>query len=587
MTGITATNDHHRALASWVWRNTHYAHGEEGAENLWGKGFTKGGDLRTREYWTGLFAHGFGLCGTTHSQWTAEMEYLLGHNRARGVGAAGHNSFEVFLTGGPYGAGQWTLLDHDLSTVIFDSSRQRLLSLAEVKRDPKRWTDRNYLPSRQNGWLPCGLHPGDGSSFTEFNVAEYLAGYASVPPIAHLRAGETMRRYFEPGLDNGKTFVFWGRNYQTGGIPGPERSLTWVNQPEAMYRSNKGAGHRPGQMRYGNVVYTYKPDFSDNSYKEGVVDESDSHVTFEFYTPYIIAAAPSSPSPWGIYDRGCHSGLILNGRAECPVSISVDQGTTWHTTKTFSDGLDLTDHVKGHRQYLLRFDAPAKALKDSGLVIRTVCQGNPNIFPRLKDQGTSVHFESTRCAVLSAGPNLDQARAHVAAGAFDSSSVTLRLNPPRATSPLTVYASAHIASGNPPDPKVTYQIDYSTDSGKTWEPMVRDWTIPRQGEQPPDFWSQSFCYGSANINHKAAHILVRFTNSGNRQIRRAEAHLVYRPGPDVPTRVTYHWTDARGPQTQSHIFQPGTNNPPWQLATAAKTKTHWVELEPVHLHDFR
>src|SRR5688572_566784 len=34
VTGIKPTNDHHRALASWFWRNTHYAHGEEGAEDL-------------------------------------------------------------------------------------------------------------------------------------------------------------------------------------------------------------------------------------------------------------------------------------------------------------------------------------------------------------------------------------------------------------------------------------------------------------------------------------------------------------------------------------------------------------------------
>src|SRR5687768_487482 len=56
VTGIDPANDHHRALASWFWRNTHYAHGEEGAENLWSTGFNGKGDLRTREYWTGLFA---------------------------------------------------------------------------------------------------------------------------------------------------------------------------------------------------------------------------------------------------------------------------------------------------------------------------------------------------------------------------------------------------------------------------------------------------------------------------------------------------------------------------------------------------
>src|SRR5271168_3279037 len=98
--GRKPVSDEDKALAAWLWRNTHYYHGEEGAQDLWGQGFTKGLDQRTREYWTGLYAHGFGLCGTTHSQWTAEMEALLGHTHSRGVGVEGHNSFEVFLKGG-------------------------------------------------------------------------------------------------------------------------------------------------------------------------------------------------------------------------------------------------------------------------------------------------------------------------------------------------------------------------------------------------------------------------------------------------------------------------------------------------------
>src|SRR5947207_10573583 len=136
--GVKPVTDEQKALAAWLWRNTHYAHGEDGAEDLWGQGFTRGDDLRTREYWTGLFAHGFGLCGTTHSQWVAEMEALFGHNRGRGVGVDGHNAFEVYLTGGPYGAGKWVLLDHDLSTVIYNADGSALLSIAEIQRDWKR-----------------------------------------------------------------------------------------------------------------------------------------------------------------------------------------------------------------------------------------------------------------------------------------------------------------------------------------------------------------------------------------------------------------------------------------------------------------
>src|SRR4051794_22247996 len=112
VTGIDPKTDEDKALASWFWRNGHYFHSEDGFQDLWGTGFVKE-ESRPREYWTGLFACGFGLCGTTHAQWSAEMERLLGHGRARVVGVDSHSSFEVYLKGGPYGAGKWVLLDHD------------------------------------------------------------------------------------------------------------------------------------------------------------------------------------------------------------------------------------------------------------------------------------------------------------------------------------------------------------------------------------------------------------------------------------------------------------------------------------------
>src|SRR3954469_23632575 len=149
VTGRGCTTDEDKALAAWLWRNTHYWHGEEAAEDLWGQGFGRGGDARGREYWTGLFAHGFGLCGTTHCQWVAELDARLGHGRGRAVGASGHTSCEVFLTGGAYGPGRWTLLDHDLSAVVFDEAGQRLLGLREVSADWRRLTDRGFRPERQ------------------------------------------------------------------------------------------------------------------------------------------------------------------------------------------------------------------------------------------------------------------------------------------------------------------------------------------------------------------------------------------------------------------------------------------------------
>lgn len=584
VTGARPRNDQEKAIAAWLWRNTHYAHGEEGAENLWGQGFTKGMDQRTREYWTGMFAHGFGLCGTTHSQWTAEMEALFGHNRGRGVGVTGHNSFEVFLTGGPYGNGKWCLLDHDISTLIFDAKGDSLLSLAEVQKDWKRLTSRDYLPQKQHGWLVCGLHPGDGASYDSYQVAEYLSGYSGPPPMVHLRKGERLRRFFQPGLDDGKTFVFWGRNYNTGGIPGPERSQTWVNQPEKMHNSKDGTGYQPGQARYGNAEYLYRPNFADGSYKEGVVSEDQNHVTFEFYTPYIIGATPPNDQPWGVYDAGGRNGLVVEGEADCTVAVSVDQGANWHNGGKLRNLLDFTGMVKGHRQYFLRFAASGKALEKSNFTIRTICQCNPAILPRLKDGGTEIRFAASDQAVVSAGPNLPQAQRHVVDGKFGSRTVTMELKTPRGEEAVGIHAAAHIQSSNPPSPDVNYAIDFSLDGGKSWQPMVKDWQITRRGDEPADFWSQSFCWGSAKLKQSGGTpVRVRFQNDGGKNIARAEAHLVYRTERRDSTQVCFAWKDEGGEHADRRTFEPKDDDlgGVWKLPTGKGTVTKWVELEVV------
>src|SRR5262249_23828822 len=277
---------------------------------------------------------------------------------------------------------------------------------AAVSHDWKRLTDRGYLPERQHGWPVCGLHPDDGSSYREYAAAEYLAGYAGPPPMVHLRRGETLRRYLRPGLEDGKTFVFWGRNYNAGGIPGPERSLTWVNQPERLFGSRRAVEYRQGQARYGNAVIVHRPDFASGDYREAVVEEDGGHVVFEFASPYVIAATPPNDRPWGVYDPGGQNGLVLRGRADCAVAVSTDRGRTWHDGGPLRDGLDLTDLVKGHRQYRLRLGAGAKQLAAAGLVITTVCQANPAVMPRLKDGGTRVSFAASGRALTSAGPTL-------------------------------------------------------------------------------------------------------------------------------------------------------------------------------------
>ena len=579
--GHPPRSDQDRALAAWMWRNIHYAHGEEGRENLWGDGF-RAGDTTTREYWTGLFANGFGLCGTTHAQWSAELNALLGHGRSRTVGVRGHNSFEVYLKGKPYSEGtddgRWVLLDHDISTIVMDETGTRMLSIDEVRQGLDTLAKASHKPERQNGWPLGGLHPDDPQSFAEFSVVEHLPGYAGPPPMMHLRRGESIRRYFEPGLDDGKQFVYWGRNYRAGGVPGPERSRSWVNQPEKFYGSGASSGYRVGQARYGNAVYTYEPNFADGSYREAVIGETPEHCVFEFQTPYIIGATPADDSDWGIYQPGCRNGLVIHASSDLQVSVSVDRGTHWVAGDWNHGKCDFTDQVKGHRQYWLKVTASIDELRESGLKTVTVCQANPATFPRLKENGCNVEFMASGQAVTSFGPNLAQASPSLIAGAFKTPSLTMELKSPRGERVTRIYAAQHVASSNPPDPSVAYRIERSLDNGASWQSIVNDWRVVRRGHEPADFWSQSFCYGTSEIaGGLGGQVQVRFGNNGGKQILRAEAHAVYQVDRMTDCRVRFAWSDTEREQAIAEKIYRESRTEPWTISTSENVEMKWVE----------
>ena len=164
-------------------------------------------------------------------------------------------------------------------------------------------------------------------------------------------------------------------------------------------------------------------------------------------------------------------------------------------------------------------------------------------------------------------------------GNFGTPCVTLELATPRGEKAVAIYAAAHVQSSNPPSPEVKYQIEISTD-GKTWQPLVKDWTIPRRGDEPNDFWSQSLCWGSLDLSAAAAaRLRVRFRNDGGKSYARCEAHLVYRTAGTDATKVTVAWADDAGPQQAAQTF--GANAAPWLVPTGRNARTRWVEFEPL------
>jgi hypothetical protein len=152
---------------------------------------------------------------------------------------------------------------------------------------------------------------------------------------------------------------------------------------------------------------------------------------------------------------------------------------------------------------------------------------------------------------------------------------------------MMLYAAAHIQSSNPPDPAVKYEIDYSVDAGQTWRSVVRDWSISRRGDEPHDFWSQSFCWGSAgDLGAATKSVQVRFRNNGGKNYARCEAHLIYSTtgGADA-TRVTFALTEDAGAREAAHVFPPASDPAAaaaaWDIPTGKNVRTRWVEFEPV------
>ena len=580
VTGRKVDNNEDKAIASWFWRNTHYFHCAVIPEpDILGVGKHE----VTCDYWAGLFSYGHGMCQESHYQYTAEMEKLLGHCYGRAVGLGGHTSFEVCLKGGAYDKGRWVLLDQDISTVCFDKEQKALIGIDEIMKTPKGELLTNRKAKENRGWLP-ELYEGDGDLY--YGGPKFwapLSGYVCAPPSVHLRTGETLKRYPRPGFgaSDEKTVAFWGLS--PDGMIGPNRHISFVSKPDKFFNASARLKHENDpkkRARYGNAVFVYTPNFKDSSYKEGVVAEDDTSVTFMHASPYIIAVKPASVK---CYDAGSTLGLVLNGSATCKVCISLDGQKTFSEPIDFKDGLDYSDLVKGRYQYWIKFLAPAKDLSDKNITITTRCMANGYVMPHLKSEETQITFNTSDFAVLNVGPQKEDFIKSIIEGGLDKPSFVSKLNSPHGEKIKTIYWAVRAGTGTPPRPELEFKAEYSAD-GKEWKILNDKWRVnPPEPYDPPDTWSQSFFYGSSDISADGLkEVQIRISNNKGRTYIMGQFALSYQIKPTASTKVVYCWEDEGKEAKEEHIYPIGAKmDESWKIKTGKDPILKWIEMTPV------
>lgn len=583
-TGRDTNTDEDKALASFYWRETHFFHCSLIPEpNIRKPG--KYSNAMTNSYWETLFSYGHSQCNETHHQWPAEFEYLLGHCRARAVTVAAHCTHEVFLTGGHYGKGKWVALDQDISTVCFDPAQKKMMSIQELVKAGhggrvKLLSNRSAASNR--GWLP-ELAKGDGvGTYKSIRDQSLLPGFAGAPPMVYLRPGERLRRFPKPGLGEGEKGikVYWGKS--PDGVEGPNRHKTWTSAPQDMFNARKRRVHEGAAKRgrFGNARFVYKPNFKDKSYKAGIAAEDDQSVTFEHCSPFIIATKPVNKK---CFAPGGKLGLVLNGKASCKVSVSLDAMKTWKEPVDFSDGLDLTDTVKGHYQYWLKFHAPAGKLSGKDLTITTTCMANGYTMPHLKSGGTDVTFNAANQAYTSIGPQYQSIKNSLVAGAIEKPSFTVEMKTPGGEKVKGIYFMSWNASWTKPGPDIVWKAEYSVD-GSSWKVLKDDWRIkPLVPYKPRSTWSQSYFFGGKEIEDKNdGTIQIRISNNKGRPYMTGRFWLVYEVKKPSRTKVTFCWNEKGTEKKAEHIYPAGaTMDTSWKIKNGANPVTKWIEMEPV------
>ncbi len=588
--GRAPASETEKLVAIWAWKSEHGVHSADnlvyvGPDDMEAaKQGRTAGWMDNRDCQMNQFSFGFALCYSIHAQMNAIVARALGGDlkRVRCPLVPGHTPFEAFVDG------KWALADLTSGMMVFGDDGKPLCIeeiVPHAKADEAAWLND---PKRGGPYkFAMGPYGDNWDVYKEVKEYQMLFGYNAMPIVYSLRAGESFTRCLDPGLEDGKTFLFWAKDYYNlGGKPvhGPYRGQTFLDDyPIGNNRKGRFQSHQ------ANGVFEYVPPLADGRYNDGVKAEKDSvvaegvlkgksadaSVTFEQASPYIIAAWPEKRGDreWDLLAEKCVDGAVASGSAvgKVPVTVSVDGGKTWKEAGvaegTFK--VDFTDIVKGRFSYLVRFGlTTTDGLK--GLKLRTVVQIARGVIPRLKDGGTKVTYQAGGQGVIHGGPSQYQAD-----GIRRKDLETEGFRVMEIKAPGAIQFASGMLRGSGPG-RGPWSVAFSLDGGKTWKVGLKDVNLKPEDSQ----WGGGHhAYAWADMdfaeNKDAKSVLVRV---GKGNLSHAEAYATYQQPSTSALEVTYAWIEGGSLKQDAHAIAAGKTTDTWTVPTGKDVKTRWVRF---------
>lgn len=553
----------------------------------------------------GRFSYGYGLCGTVHA-WN-EVYWKALNFPARRRSFPGHTNSEIF-----YG-NKWRTFDTDMAGLVFNKDGSvagyddvsRDLSLLDLPhppwpRYPFAWP--SDFDTMRAGWkeVAAGGHW----------YAMYASGYAAQPGIVHLRAGETFTRYYDPDAFGGPTKRrFW---HQLPG--GPNRVWTFTNEGTPFHDGAKS--NCRGRTTFGNAVFEYTPDLTNDSFREGVVEAANvaasaaglqamdgqpASVVFEHFSPYVICGDPVDDA-----DPMLHSasdGFVITGKSSGDINaaVSTDQGQTWLPLQKQADKLrwDATESVKGRYGWWLKLSWVGGA-RISQLTMTTTGQMSQAIYPRLKPNGSTVTYQVGNRAVVPVLPRFEEEASTVrdyeqtsrrstnvvfngrrpgqrlaySVQGTHTATVCFRVKSPTPLVGLSAAARYSITSPSPAGAQ--YALSHSLDGGMTWYSLGRV-TLPDDNE-----FSSGWVYGQADGlqgDSREALIQLELNGAGGQTgLITTELYGLRKTATPSAATVTYGWHEDGRDREHSFQVAAGATRATSRVATGKIIRDRFVRI---------